>query len=693
MTAQPIAYLRDNFTPVATAAPTWEAVVTGSATLVQTGGQMVATLPNATAGSHLAYLQSQGTYDLTGDGTYINIAQMVATGVVASASFDLVLDSSNLIQWRQLSNAITARKTVAGVDTQLFTATWSATTYKYLRIRESGGAIFFDSSTNGTSWTNRASIVGLPFAVTSLFVQFGASCGNVASPGALKVEDINLILPALSTTWHYTQVEWALSNRFKTITIAASSGQGYIATSPDGTTWTYYSGPIGSASGGYNQLYAQSTQAAAQDMAVNLPLDGRWDLPSIVECRFIRLYHRSTSGSSYTLREYYPRRLVQSDDMEAESIRAINISAGAVTADKISVLDLSAITASIGQLTITSQAGLPAWIYQGTGTGTSPTTGLKIFNSGGIGKLSTYNAGVEQVTFDTDGKLKAGAGTVTLDASGVGITGPTFSYGLYNASPVTTPRVNMIQWSKSSGSQAASIIGSASAQLLLMADKITLAIPLSSSDNYGLNLQANGAHSLTADTFTIGFGGATGPNAFTVQTNALTGGSTSVLGGLNVGTATGAGAGQISTSGSVGVGIAAQSNTRLTVKAQDTGTTNYAFYVYDSATAMLLSLRDDGQATIKAAAWIYSSDERLKEHIKPLDRGLADVLALRPVAFDYRAGTKDEWGFLAQDVRPIMPELVSAGDDGYLGLKTTSMIPVLVRAIQDLNTRLEKAGL
>jgi hypothetical protein len=312
------------------------------------------------------------------------------------------------------------------VDTQLFTATWSSSTYKYLRIRESGGTIFYDSSTNGTSWTNRASIVGLPFAVTALYVDFGATCGNVASPGSLRLDDVNLILPAPSATWRYTTGDWSITNRLRPVTLASDGGkQGVIVTADTmdssgvlGGTVRYFAGPLGSSSGGYLQLTEYASLVLAQASSFPIPTSGRVDLPAMVDARYMRLYHRSTDASAHTIYEFVPRRIVQADDIEAESIRAINISAGAVTADKIFVLTLGAITANIGQLNI----DLTGYIWQGTGTAAVPTTGLKIFNSGGVGKLSTYNTGVEQVTLDTDGKLKAGAGAVVLDASGIAIT-------------------------------------------------------------------------------------------------------------------------------------------------------------------------------------------------------------------------------------------------------------------------------
>jgi hypothetical protein len=71
-----------------------------------------------------------------------------------------------------------------------------------------------------------------------------------------------------------------------------------------------------------------------------------------------------------------------------------------------------------GVLTIGTSGG----IYQGTGTFSSPQTGLKIWNDSGIGRLATYNSGTAQVYFGTDGKLYAGAGKVWLDSAGLNIS-------------------------------------------------------------------------------------------------------------------------------------------------------------------------------------------------------------------------------------------------------------------------------
>lgn len=66
--------------------------------------------------------------------------------------------------------------------------------------------------------------------------------------------------------------------------------------------------------------------------------------------------------------------------------------------------------------------GANGGIWQGTGTFASPTTGLKIWNDAGLGRIAGYNTGALQWYAGTDGKLYAGAGTVKIDSTGIKIT-------------------------------------------------------------------------------------------------------------------------------------------------------------------------------------------------------------------------------------------------------------------------------
>jgi len=91
----------------------------------------------------------------------------------------------------------------------------------------------------------------------------------------------------------------------------------------------------------------------------------------------------------------------------------------------------------------------------------------------------------------------------------------------------------------------------------------------------------------------------------------------------------------------------------------------------------------NGTGKLNAASWDYSSDRRLKENISSIQSGLSIIEQLKPVRFDYIKGDKKQAGFIAQDVEKVLPDVITKGEDGMLGMKTESIIPYLVKAIQE----------
>jgi hypothetical protein len=92
-----------------------------------------------------------------------------------------------------------------------------------------------------------------------------------------------------------------------------------------------------------------------------------------------------------------------------------------------------------------------------------------------------------------------------------------------------------------------------------------------------------------------------------------------------------------------------------------------------------------------SGAWTVGSDIILKESVEGCGRGLSDVLALRPVQFRYGHLGKEaptQLGFIAQEVQAVVPEAVSELTDGVLGVAESTLIPVLVKAVQELTARL-----
>ena len=77
------------------------------------------------------------------------------------------------------------------------------------------------------------------------------------------------------------------------------------------------------------------------------------------------------------------------------------------------------INATAGTISGVLSIGASGGFYQGTGTFASPTTGLKIYNSGGVGLLEMWGSGTKQVYFNSSGQLVAAAGNFTVDNAGV----------------------------------------------------------------------------------------------------------------------------------------------------------------------------------------------------------------------------------------------------------------------------------
>ena len=87
-------------------------------------------------------------------------------------------------------------------------------------------------------------------------------------------------------------------------------------------------------------------------------------------------------------------------------------------------------------------------------------------------------------------------------------------------------------------------------------------------------------------------------------------------------------------------------------------------------------------------AFSSASDRRIKKHIVNTKYGLNTVLKLRPVDYQLKANSLEQIGFIAQELRFIVPEAV-IGIEGdlrkgeTLGLTYTALIPVLTKAIQE----------
>lgn len=154
-------------------------------------------------------------------------------------------------------------------------------------------------------------------------------------------------------------------------------------------------------------------------------------------------------------------------------------------------------------------------------------------------------------------------------------------------------------------------------------------------------------------------------------------------------------------------------NNVLRLDGGDNAVTGSAFLAFHRPDGTEIgSVKQNAAGTVQ---YNTSSDERLKENITDMDSGIALVRALRPRRFNFRGDAGNtRRGFIAQEVHQVIPEVVSVGagmacacdltprpenPEGVhaptccqvkpWGMDYGLLTPVLVKAVQELNSRLE----
>lgn len=90
-----------------------------------------------------------------------------------------------------------------------------------------------------------------------------------------------------------------------------------------------------------------------------------------------------------------------------------------------------------------------------------------------------------------------------------------------------------------------------------------------------------------------------------------------------------------------------------------------------------------------------ASDARLKTDIKPLENAISNVMKLRGVSFHWdksknpNASGGLQFGYIAQEVEKIFPNIVSENINGYKSVNYTAMIPVLTEAVKEQQEEIE----
>lgn len=103
---------------------------------------------------------------------------------------------------------------------------------------------------------------------------------------------------------------------------------------------------------------------------------------------------------------------------------------------------------------------------------------------------------------------------------------------------------------------------------------------------------------------------------------------------------------------------------------------------------------------VTSSGMFIESDERYKENIEPVGEVLPSLRNLEPVTYNLKSRKSDgtirhsanngseRYGFLAQNVQEVFPELVHTDNNGYMAVDYIGLIPILVQSINELRAEL-----
>jgi hypothetical protein len=151
-------------------------------------------IPSVICGNNQG-IESVIPYDLTDGGLSVELASLTpAANYTVSFALDSGSPSHNYLRWHTTqSGATTTLYATNNSGGDLASFTYSAITFRFLRIRESSGIVYWDYSADGISWSNAASASD-PFSVTNLYVNLYGVYTSGSGAGSVSWANVDYVL-------------------------------------------------------------------------------------------------------------------------------------------------------------------------------------------------------------------------------------------------------------------------------------------------------------------------------------------------------------------------------------------------------------------------------------------------------------------------------------------------------------------
>ena len=163
--------------------------------------------------------------------------------------------------------------------------------------------------------------------------------------------------------------------------------------------------------------------------------------------------------------------------------------------------------------------------------------------------------------------------------------------------------------------------------------------------------------------------------------------------GVGVGTTRSDGtAFQVRTGITLSSGIATSSGTQRLIVYGSGGTKITSSLGVGTANPSTTTGRIDASNDIVAYS---TSDIRLKDNIKSIDKALDKVNKIQGIEFDWiekeevHDNSGHDVGVIAQEIEKVLPDVVTTRENGYKAVKYEKIVPLLIEAIKDLSKQVD----
>lgn len=145
------------------------------------------------ASSQYTELRSATLYDFTGSSVYAKVSMPSNPNSAVQAYMQVDISGGDGVMFLHENGHLTLREKVNGIDNDTYLDPYSPAQHSWLRLRESGGTVYWETSPDGSTWTVRRS-KATTLDLSEVFVRFRAgNWNNVSNPGSFTIDSVNTL--------------------------------------------------------------------------------------------------------------------------------------------------------------------------------------------------------------------------------------------------------------------------------------------------------------------------------------------------------------------------------------------------------------------------------------------------------------------------------------------------------------------